>query len=125
MSTTCTNTVSSDGKYIIHKIVGEIDARIASELNHDLVEMGRRYNINRYLTDLTECRNVDSLVDNYNYAYRDLPADPVIDPSARVALLVSPEDHSHDFVEVTCRNAGFDVTLFRERDAAVRHLLNE
>jgi hypothetical protein len=125
MSTTCKNTVSPDGKYIIQKIVGEIDARVAYELNHELVEMGRRHNINRYLTDLTECRNVDSVVDNYNYAYLDLPSDPVIDPSARIALLVSPEDHSHDFVELTCRNAGFNVILFRDRDEAIQHLVRE
>jgi hypothetical protein len=125
MSTTCANTISPDGKYIIQKIVGEIDARIANELNHDLVEMGRRHNINRYLTDLTECRNVDSVIDNYNYAYLDLPSNPAIDRSAQVALLVAPEDHSHDFVEITCQNAGFNVTLFRDRDAAIRHLLDE
>ncbi len=125
MPTTCANTVSPDGKYIIQKIIGEIDARIANALNQDLVEMDRRHNINRYLTDLTECRNVDSLVDNYNYAYRDLPSDPLIDRSARVALLVAPADHSHDFIETACRNAGFDVTLFRDRDEAIRHLLEE
>jgi hypothetical protein len=125
MSTTCANTISPDGKYIIQKIVGEIDARIANELNHDLVEMGRRHNINRYLTDLTECRNVDSVIDNYNYAYLDLPSVPAIDRSAQVALLVAAEDHSHDFVEITCQNAGFNVTLFRDRDAAIRHLLDE
>ena len=42
---------------------------------------------------------------------------------ARVALLVSPGDHSHDFVETAARNAYLDVTLFRDKDAAVRHLL--
>ena len=125
MSTTCVNTISPDGKYIIHTIVGEINARIANELNHDLVEMGRRHNINRYLTDLTECRNVDSVVDNYNFAYRDLPSDPAINRSDRVALLVAAEDHSHDFIAITCQNAGFNVTLFRDREEAIRHLLAE
>jgi hypothetical protein len=39
-----------------------------------------------------------------------------------VALLVDPEDHSHDFVETVGRNAGLNVTLFRDRDAAKQYL---
>jgi hypothetical protein len=125
MSTTCVNTVSPDGKYIIQKIVGEIDAEIALDLNRETHALGHRLGINRYLTDVTECRNTDTPLDNYNFAYSDMPDNPGIDRSARVALLVAPEDHSHDFVETTCRNAGLNVTLFRDRDEAIRHLVKE
>jgi len=38
--------------------------------------------------------------------------------SARVALLVAPEDHSHDFVELVVRNAGYNVRLFRNEGQA-------
>lgn len=125
MPTTCTNTVSPNGKYIIQKIVGEINAEIALDLNRETHALGRRLGIRYYLSDLTECRNTDSMFDNYNFAYNDMPADPGIDRSARVALLVAPEDHSHDFVETACRNAGLNVTLFRDRDKAIRHLVGE
>ncbi len=125
MSTTCTNTVSPNGKYIIQKIVGEINAEIALDLNHETHALGRRLGINCYLSDLTECRNTDSVIDNYDFAYSDMPADPGIDRFARVAVLIDPEDHSHDFVETVARNAGLDVTLFRNRDEAIRHLLGE
>ena len=125
MSTTCTSTVSPDGKYIIQKIVGEIDAKIALDLNRETHALGHRLGINRYLTDVTEARNTDTPLDNYDFAYKDMPDNPGIDRSARVALLVDPEDYSHDFVETVCRNAGLDVTLFRDRDVDVRHLLGE
>ncbi|MFO7583870.1 MAG: hypothetical protein R6W69_03995 [Anaerolineales bacterium] len=125
MPTTCTNTVSPNGKYILQKIVGEINAEIALELNRETHTLGHRPGVNRYLTDVTECRNTDTPLDNYNFAYSDMPDNPSIDRSARVALLVAPEDHSYDFVETACRNAGLNVTLFRDRDEAARYLLKE
>ncbi len=48
---------------------------------------------------------------------------PGIDKYAHVAVLVSPDDHSHDFVEVVARNSGLNVTLFRDLAAAIKHLL--
>lgn len=59
----------------------------------------------------------------FKFAYEDIIAPPGIDKKARVAILASPEDHSHDFVETATRNAGLDVTLFRDRGLAIRHLL--
>ena len=123
MTTTCTNTVSPDGKYIIQKIVGEINAEIALDLDRETNALGRRLGINSCLTDVTECRNVASIIDNYNFAYKDLLVDPGIDRLARVALLVDPQDNSHDFMETAARNAGFNVTIFRDREEAIRHLL--
>lgn len=125
MSTTCTNTVSPDGKYIIQKIVGEINAELALDFNRETHAIGRRLGIGHYLVDATECRNTDSPIDDYNFAYSDMPDDPSVDRFAVVALLVDPKDHSHDFVETVCRNAGLDVTIFRDRDAAVRHLAGD
>ena len=125
MSTTCTNTVSSDGKYIIQKIVGDLTAGLALQFNHETHTLGRRLGIKRYLVDATECFNTDSMVDNYDFAYKDMPFDPGIARFARVAVLVAPEDNSHNFVETVARNAGIDVTLFRDRDEAIRQLVNE
>lgn len=80
--------------------------------------------MNRYLVDVTESRNVDSDSNNYKFAYEDILINPGIDRNAHVALLVDPRDHSHDFFETVARNAGLDVTLFRDRELARRHLLN-
>ncbi len=120
-----TNTVSSDGKYIIQKIVGEINAELAMQYNHESHALGRQLGIRRYLVDLTECHNTDSVLGNYGFAYKDMPTDERMDRLARVALLAAAEDHSHDFVVVVTRNAGLNVSLFRDRDEAIRHLLAE
>lgn len=125
MSATCTNAVSPDGKYIIQKIVGEINTKMALEFDREAHALGRRLGINRYLTDATECRNVASVIENYYFAYKDISLTFNLYRSARVALLVDPEDRSHDFVETACRNAGFDVTIFRDWAEAIRYLVKE
>lgn len=48
---------------------------------------------------------------------------PRIDESARVALLVSLDDRSHNFVEIVTQNADFHVKLFTDREEAVTYLL--
>ncbi|MHB9027638.1 MAG: hypothetical protein ACYC9O_02595 [Candidatus Latescibacterota bacterium] len=72
--------------------------------------------------DVTESRNIESSTKGYQFAHSDMMTDK-IDRFARVAMLVSPGDHSHDFIETVSRNAGLNVTLFRDREQAVRHLL--
>lgn len=119
------NTVSPDGKYIIQKVVGEINAELAMQYNHESHALGRQLGIRRYLVDLTECHNTDSVRGNYGFAYKDMPTDEGVDRLARVALLAAVEDHSHDFVVIVTRNAGLNVSLFRDRDEAIRHLLAE
>ena len=42
--------------------------------------------------------------------------------SAHVAILVSPDDRSHDFIETVNRNAGYNVRVFRDADAAISWL---
>lgn len=120
-----TNTVSPDGKYIIQKVVGDINSNLALKYNHETHALGRKLGIRRYLVDLTESRNTESVLGNYEFAYDKMPASAGLDLDAIVALLVDPDDHSHDFVETVSRNAGLNVSLFRYRDAAIQHLVNE
>ncbi len=90
---------------------------------HEAHMLGAELGITRYLVDLTEARNDDSVTKTYHYAYENMKIPSGINPSARVAMLVNPEDHSHDFVETALRNAGHNVTLFRNRESAIKHLL--
>ncbi|MCB9419754.1 MAG: hypothetical protein H6667_08115 [Ardenticatenaceae bacterium] len=113
--------LSDDGTYIILTVVGEITSQSAMEQNVAAHAEGRKLGINRYLTDVRQARNMDSVVHNYQFAYDDMVS-PDVDSTAVVALLVAPDDHSHDFVETFARNAGLSVTLFRDWDEAVNFL---
>lgn len=117
-----TITPSEDKSHIILKVIGDLTTQLAVKQDLEAHALGRQLGIDRFLVDLTEARNVESVFENYNFAYKDMNTEG-INRQAHVVLLVSPQDHSHDFVETVARNAGLDVTLFREREPAMRHLM--
>ena len=115
---------SEEGKYIILKHWGELTSVLAMERNLEAHALGAELGISRYLVDGTESRNVDTVTKTYKFAYEDMKIPPGINQNARIAMLVSPDDHSHDFVETVARNSGLNMNLFRDMDAAVQHLLS-
>ncbi|MBN2556417.1 MAG: hypothetical protein JXA97_10805 [Anaerolineales bacterium] len=119
-----TISVSEDQNYIILKAVGNYTRELAMADNLKAHAMGREMGIKLYLSDMTEARNIETTTDNYYFANKDMKTTPGIDPHARVALLVQPEDRSHDFVETVSRNAGFNVKIFRDRELAIQYLLD-
>jgi hypothetical protein len=117
-----TITPSADGKYIVMKVTGEITRELAMQENLAAHSLGRELGITRFFVDVTEARNAERVVGNYDFAHGDMRHQQGIDKDVRVAMLVNPEDHSHDFIEIVLRNAGHNVTLFRDRELAMRHL---
>lgn len=115
-------SISDDKTYIIIKVKGEITGENAMNYNTESHALGRKLGISRYLVDVTEARNVDSVSRNFDFAYHDMQNRDDIDRSAHVATLVSPGDHSHDFIETVAQNAGLSVRLFTDKDAAVKYL---
>ena len=116
---------SEDGKYIILKHWGEIDRELTTQRNLEAHALGAKLGITRHLVDLTEAKHVDTVTQTYEFAYKDMRSLPGINKTARVAVLVSPDEHSHDFVATVASNAGQNVTLFRDREAAIQHLLKD
>ncbi len=114
-------SLSADTRYVYAKITGPVDSASLLACILETQQLARQEGVNRHLMDLTESRNHLSTLDNYQFVYRDLNRSD-IDRLTRVAMLVSPDDHSHDFVETLLRNSGRDVTLFTSREEAERHL---
>ena len=120
-----TLTVSDDKTYILLEISGEISRESVLEpaikahiLSHDL-------GIDNIFVDVTEAVNLDTISNDYGFAYEDLRKAPGANLNARIAVLVRPDDHSHDFVETTMRNAGFDFKIFRDRGRALDYLVKK
>jgi hypothetical protein len=113
---------SEQGDYIVLKVVGELDGATMIKCIIEAHAKGIEMGVKRYLVDATEARNIDSVLGNYDFAYSDMKTTPGIDKSARVAGLVSPTDHSHDFVETLLLNAGLTFRLFTDPDAALGFL---
>jgi len=112
---------AEDGKYIILKVNGTINRQLALQYYLEAHALGAETGIDRYLVDLTECRNTDTVLRNYTFATQDMQ-NPGINQLARMALLVNPNDHSFDFIETVLRNAGNDVTLFHDLQLSIWHL---
>ena len=114
---------SGDGKYIIAKHWGELTSDVVIRRTLEAHELGKKLGVTRHLMDVTEAVNVDTPTQTYKFANEEIGKFTGINMSVRVAVLVSPEDHSHDFSETVTRNAGQDVTLFRNRESAIEYLL--
>lgn len=116
-------TISEDGNYIILKTTGDITSSNIIPANLESHALGKKMGISKFLVDASESRNTSSISENYKFAHSDLHNFPEINKSARIAFLVSPNDHSHDFIETLTRNAGHNTTIFRDREKAVKYLL--
>ena len=116
---------SSDRQYIILTVKGEINRNTAMQQNIEAHKLGAKLNINRYLVDVTEARNTDTAIDSHQFAYKDMRNSEDVDMTARVALLVSPGDHSHNFIETVAKNAGLNVTIFTDLEVAEAYLGEE
>lgn len=117
--------VLKDRPFIILKVMGPITRESTMKNNLTAYALGRDLRINRYLVDLTEARNVKPVLANYQFACRDRQMPERVDPPARVALLVSPNDHPHDVIDTEPRAAGPNVTLFTDLELAIRHLTDD
>jgi hypothetical protein len=115
--------LSEDEKYIITKHWGEITSDILLIRIQEAHALGDKLGITKHLMDVTEAKNVESVADTYNFANLDVRKYPGIKLNVRVAVLIDPDDHTHDFAETATRNAGQDVTIFTDRALAVKHLL--
>ncbi|PVV07783.1 MAG: hypothetical protein B6D77_13130 [gamma proteobacterium symbiont of Ctena orbiculata] len=90
---------------------------LGRQCGRDAVELGERNNIKCYLFDLRGAPNIESIFNNYEFAYREM-AEFSFPKNARSALLTDPGDKSHDFMETVFVNAGYSVRLFTDPDAA-------
>jgi hypothetical protein len=116
--------VSDDSSYIILEVSGGITRRRQLQRTIEAHQLGRKVSIRKYLVDVTRAENEEPPIENYKFAYEDVRGADEIDKTAIVALVVAPQDHSHDFVETVSKNSGLNVTLFRDKSRAVDFLRN-
>lgn len=64
-------------------------------------------------------------MNNYEFANQDMQGNPKIDHHVHMALLVGPDDHSHDFYILAAQNAGINVRRFQDREEAIRYLMRK
>ena len=113
--------LSKNQKFLEVKVIDKINKDIARQWSVEVAKKSRELDIRRFLFDVRSAQNVATVLDKYTFAYQDsvelnLPKD------IRSAILVSETDRSHDFVETTFKNAGYDVRIFTDKLSAVKWL---
>ena len=121
----CSISISEDRNYIVLKVTGSFTAQSFMKFIVEAHTLGREMDIHCYLVDVTEARNIDSAYGNYKFAYQEMKSTPGIDRLAKVAGLISPDDHSHDFAQVASTNAGMFLKLFTDITEARNYLLQK
>lgn len=114
--------VAEDGSYAFVRVADvPITQPFAIEFSTRLVQVGAERGVWSFLIDVRGTRSVSSDVEKYNFAYRR--ADDIKVPrSGDFALVKDPEDRSFDFLELVMANAGFQVAMFDDEQAAVEWL---
>ena len=116
-----TISVSEDGKYLRVQVNEPMTRKLAGRIGQEMNATGAEHNLKCYLYDLRNAPNVESPATNYFFAHEDTVA-LRLDKSVRSAILVSPDDRSHDFAETVLLNAGYNVRLFGDEAAAIAWL---
>jgi len=114
-------TMADSGRYVLVKVQVPMTSAVGVQCGALAARLGAETGVNRYLFDLRDSPNVQTIVDNYEFAYREMP-DFGFSRQSRSALLVRPDDRSHDFIETAFLNAGYLVKLFRDAAAAIAWL---
>ena len=113
--------LSDDGKYVVTTVYSPVTAELENEFSSDSLKMCFKTAVYKILVDVSRVRNTASNIDNYLLAYENL-AKIKNSKNVRLAVLVKPGDHSHDFIETVVTNAGHTCRLFSDKDNAIEWL---
>jgi hypothetical protein len=110
------------GKNYVHiKVYETITPDLERSFASEAIKQAKAHNRMHYFTDVTGVRNVSDPADMYKLAYQELAA-MGMDRRSKIAILVSADDHSHDFIETVFVNAGYLCLLFHDPDHALAWL---
>ena len=114
-------SISENGKYLIVEVFEVITGELERKFIKEGLKEAKAHNIKNIFVDVSRAPNTASVLENYKFAYDETerlghPKD------AKIAVLVSPDDHSHDFIETLFKNAGYNCNIFRDKNSAIEWL---
>ena len=114
-------TTPEDKVWVHIKIHAIMTSDLQDRLAKDLNVVAKATERSRFLVDLTEVRNMISTLDQYKFAYEEMPQYRLEQPM-KLAGVNSSDDHSFNFSETVFRNAGYDFRLFKDTESAIQWL---
>ncbi len=114
-------SVSDSRKFIKIKYYNDITNEIFIKSVSATNEAGKKWNIERLLTDVRGVKNVDTTKYNYVSAFKSLPS-PDEHQYKKVALLADPMDKSHSMLTAFIEMRGFRCKEFINEEEAAKWL---
>ncbi len=112
---------SESGKFYTTEVHGDITSENCKEYIIASRDFGMEHEINCCLLDVRDAINKSSVIQNYNFGYKDELVNSA-DRARKLAILVNEGDTSHNFVITVLKNAGFNICTFTSYDEAAAWL---
>jgi hypothetical protein len=109
------------GEFFITAVSGTITVTDSTKYINNAREFSEKHNVDLTLFDARNAINGSTVIDNYNFAYKDNILQE-IDKTKKMAILISEDDKSHDFALTAVKNAGYNIEVFYDFDKAVEWL---
>jgi hypothetical protein len=120
----CEISPAPSGRHVRIKVLVPMTSATGSRCGNEAVRLGLAMKIDRYLFDLRDSQNVQSVVENYEFVHKEF-MEFDFPKRSRSAFLVGADDKSHDFINTAFSNAGYITRLFTDEAAAIAWLEEE
>jgi hypothetical protein len=105
--------LATDGGHAIVTNYADVTLPSAVQRQRAMQAFSDEHKVTRFLIDTRGKRFVGGPVELYTFIRKTLLVEGY-DVSWRVALVTSPDDNSHDFLETASQNAGYQVMVFKD-----------
>ena len=109
--------LATDGLHAIMTNYADVTHLSAVDRQRAMQAFSDEHKVTRFLIDTRGKRFVGGPIELHNFVRKTLP-DEGYDRHWRVALVTSPDDNSHDFLETVSQNAGYHVMVFKSLERA-------
>ena len=104
-------SLTENKKHLICVVTGKFSADQAKLFAEEAGKLALETGCRRLLFDVRNARNTSDIFQNYDFAF-DAGDHLIHQSDTRTAILVSPEDDSHDFMETVMSRAGYTTRVF-------------
>jgi hypothetical protein len=113
--------VAEDQPWIYVRIYDYVTKTLFLDLLKDAIDQAKKHGVSNYLIDSRGMPSMKSTIEDYdivNYRLKELG----FERRSRTAMIVDPEDKTHDFFETCTMNAGYIWRIFTDADLASQWL---
>lgn len=111
-------SVGEGEDYILIKVFKPMTSEIGFRSAPEIINLSEKHHISKYLFDVRDAPNIQSVTQNYAFAYQELPK-LKFPRNSISAFLIKENDKSHEFIELAFKNAGYLVKSFHSEEEAL------